>query len=385
MKYCPYCGSMISEDANFCMNCGRALSPQNGNRKDHAGGRSTDRVLIIALGAVIGLLVIVCVVIGTMLLSSRTTSVPEPGAQQQAQSAEDDLPQDPAPDLRQLYAECFRDLIIPQSGTANTGRLEGTLSWTEDYRETWYAREGVIGADFADPDADGQEEMIVYRFERAWSEEFGSEAFVIFADVYDVSDSYDVAKTGTVRMADTNGASGALEHVGIMRLGGRDYLYHHEYNFGILANGWRGYYTLYTLDGYGLRKAYLLGNPWIGSSDEHFLVETYYDTEDCETVCYAYTKYSDPDDYLRSQGVRFADHCIDFTYENLYECIQYCWEQIGVDQAVTADTFSGEPDYWNSSLVEKGFSLVIRPYDLYSTDNEVDVYSEMEVRTELIP
>ena len=161
-------------------------------------------------------------------------------------------------------------------------------------------------------------------------------------DAYEITDSNEVKKCTTIQLAAFNGLTGAVEKVGILQLNDKNYLYHHEYEIGIMANGWRGYYTLYAMESRDLQKAYVLGNSCVGSAEECFCVEKYSDNKKFETVCYAnalvpqrvdYFGYSDEADEGRwrwSDGVSY--------YEN--------WTNYGEwDLPDNGESFGGNEDY----------------------------------------
>ena len=382
MIICSKCGTRVTEDTVYCPNCGKRIGradKERGEKKDISG-------LTIALAVIICILAAGCAVLGVMLLSRLKKDSPQAVQSNISQSVEKAAAEkQEKTDSHQIYAQYFREILIPKMGVANTERLEGTISWSDTVQSSWHERKGIIGADFADLDADEQDEMIVCYFVNERVQESDPSVVLLNADVYKLSDCNEVIGCGTVKLADFYGESGALDKVGILQLNGKEYLYHHEYEIGIIATGWRGYYTLYTMENRAVRKAYVLGNPELGSSEELFLVEIYSDNEKCERVCYANASSPDFYDYYRSAGIEFADNCIEYNGLNRYECDSICWKQLGVDIDVPKDSISEEPDYWNSSIARGGSSLVIMPKGSYNANDSIDVYSEMEIRSELLP
>lgn len=287
MIICSKCGTRVTEDTVYCPNCGKRIGradKERGEKKDISG-------LTIALAVIICILAAGCAVLGVMLLSRLKKDSPQAVQSNISQSVEKAAAEkQEKTDSHQIYAQYFREILIPKMGVANTERLEGTISWSDTVQSSWHEREGIIGADFADLDADEQDEMIVCYSVNERVQESNPSVVLLNADVYKLSDSNEVIGCGTVKLADFYGESGALDKVGILQLNG-----------------------------------------------------------------------------------------------SRYECDSICWKQLGVDIYVPKDSISEEPDYWNSSIARGGSSLVIMPKGSYNANDSIDVYLEMEIRSELLP
>lgn len=377
MLICSNCGTKVADDSVYCPNCGKKIRRTN---KGISGEKETSSLYIVLL-IIICVLTIGCAVLGFLVFRSFKKKNPET----EKSAGTTKIEEQEKPEAHNIYEQYFRESIIPEMGIANTERLEGTLIWTDTEQEDWCGREGVIGADFADLNIDGQEELFVYFIVRDSDQTNNSNSYLLNVNVYEITASNEVKKSATIQLAAFDGSAGAVEKVGILQLNGKNYLYHHEYEIGIIATGWRGYYTLYSMENRDLQKAYVLGNSSLGSAEECFCVEKYSDNKQYETVCYANALAPEMFDYYRAEGIQFADNCIEYNGSNRYECDQACWKQLGVNLDVPKDSYSKEPDYWNSSIARGGCSLVIRTKDSDYTGDSIDVQSEMEVRAELLP
>ena len=285
---------------------------------------------------------------------------------------------------RQIYKDFYDSVILPE-GRVSEKRIETVLSINNMDGNDWYSRSGVIGADFADLDSDGTEEMVVYYCYPGHSYNYPDMLVDhIYAEVYSLRGNNEVVLLDTVDLDEVSCSMAEVGKAGIMKLDGKNYIYQHIYKYGIMADGWRGYYTLFTLDNGAVRKAYMLGNPYEGSSDMIFCVQKYSDENSYTSTCYAAEAYFRGADYdfLRSEGIEFADDMIDYDHTNDYECEQACWKSIGVKISPPAGTISKEPDYWDSDLVRGGYALIIHDTSHSDDYTSADVYSSLNNRTE---
>lgn len=415
MKYCRNCGSKQSDSAVYCTKCGNRMSAKlNGSMikgLEKSQPKNQNSKLTMFLAVIVGIMVTACVLL--LISINRNTSHANGGRENDTANAEysisenkqnngnssstnpvsiDDNSSDKntvssTAGVKELYYAYYNNTIIPEKGLINDEHLESqiTINDLADDSINWHIRTGVIGADFADLDSDDNEDMIVYYLHYGDSEEDATrKADQIFADVYTIKETNTVHKLDTVYLGEVSGTNGLMQKIGIITVDEHCYIYQYEYDFGIVADGWRAYYALYTLDNKNIRKKYILGNQWLGSSEETFNVDTYTDNENYSSVCYALPADAYIRDSLSSQGVIIADDYIEYTYNNAYECQSYCWKKIGVEVDAPEDALSGDPDYWNTDLVKGGFELIVNgSYEDYDNDLGMiaNVYSELNNRT----
>lgn len=171
MLICSKCGTRLADDSAYCPNCGKKIHRANKG----SGGEKETSSLYIVLAVIICVLAIGCAVLGFLVFSSLKKKSPET----EKSAGTTKIEEQEKPEARNIYKQYFRETIIPEMGIANTGHLESTLNWRDAEQKDWSGREGVIGADFADLNIDGQEELFVYYFVRDSSQTNNSNSYLL--------------------------------------------------------------------------------------------------------------------------------------------------------------------------------------------------------------
>lgn len=289
-------------------------------------------------------------------------------------------------EARTIYIDYFNSYYATAVALNDQERKEGILT-SNVYTTTeaeWYVCSGVIGMDLADLDNDGISEMIVYYLDTktVTINDVQRKASFIYADVNTIKESKEVERVVSAQLSEnTLGMNTSVEKVGVIELNGKEYLYHYEYLNGIFGNGTAGYYELYTIENGEFRRAYVLGQDGIGSTDLQFVVQTYTDEERYTTICCARDQSADSNPW---EDLPLSSDYIIFDYENRYDCDQVCWKQLGLEENAPRDSISNGADYWSTDLVRGGCAYTIASSNIeYGSDGQTAyMYSEIENRAE---
>ena len=180
MKYCPGCGTVMSDDAVFCRQCGRKMRTTK-NSHEKTKPRSGYRTQIVILTALICVLSVSCMVVGILLyrdLKNRKT-------QEQLLSAEQYLKEQDYQQAENAYKEAVR--TSPQNKEAYKGLAETykqMADQTGDEPESVKMRKKAVEAYEKALEIDNEDEavrneiIIQYNILLAYAEEHEEEALV---------------------------------------------------------------------------------------------------------------------------------------------------------------------------------------------------------------
>ena len=153
------------------------------------------------------------------------------------------------------YYEFIRDNLLPQMGYAS---LETTAAFVDGYHAynaqeastmlCWDRRSGLLGADIADLNRDGTEDLLVYYLapdtdESVWGN--GIYCTAAYVDLYTVSRTGDVIRIGTQLLDRYNNVEFNCTTAGLTEIGGKTYLYVESSMVTYFANNSDNEYVLY--------------------------------------------------------------------------------------------------------------------------------------------
>lgn len=165
------------------------------------------------------------------------------------------------------YYPFIHDELLPQLGMASTDTSEKTVTSDSVRNEDrdWTGKSGLLGADIADMNGDGIDDLLVYSLEKG----AGEDSSTLKVTLYTVDES----QKGKIVYADELALCRGMEYgytrirIGLMEREGQTYLYTETDSCAYFANGGTARYEWYFLDEQGsLRHRWLVGHTDGGSS-----------------------------------------------------------------------------------------------------------------------
>lgn len=238
------------------------------------------------------------------------------------------------------YYRFIRDELLPDMGYASLETASRNVTPEQAYTSAlgWDVRKGLLGADIADLDGDGIQDLLVYYFDQ--NNVSGSYS-ALYASLYTTSEQNEIYLVNTVLLSDfLNALCYHTIQTGLMEVGGKICLYAEQNSTAYFANGHELMYSWYCYDGAELRSLWQIGKTDGGTTD----------------IAYSLLTYSDADQY--NKQVLWAD--------SLYR-------QGNPDKIPLTDGQVGQ-------ALETGFSLIglSAPARVFCENAGYSVYSEKE-------
>ncbi|GEM_PF-2161597 len=229
--------------------------------------------------------------------------------------------------------------------------MTGSLFWDS------HDRYGLLGADTADFNQDGLNDLLIYFFGPSSSYSYGDQQpTALYAGLYTHS-GQTVNLVGMIELFYDTNVGFCQVYGGIMTVNGRPLLYVEKNTNAYFANGADLSYTWYGFDGTSFRPYYMVGKTDGGSSE----------------IAYSLLVYSDADNY--SKQVLWADSSyrsfhpdtMPLTDGEIGDALNMGFSVLGLaraeDEAVSLAGYSAYqsrpetfPTYYNTALLKKSFS-----------------------------
>lgn len=197
-------------------------------------------------------------------------------------------------DLGTIYLKNFdwyiyiRDELAPMYGYADmdqaSKKVDGETAFNADSgMRGWVIRDGIAGADVLDMTGDGNEDLLLYRFE---PDEYALNGYNLLVDFY-VENDGNVTLNGRHKLSGSSGASYISCRVGIITVEGTPYLWCENNSNAYFANGSEFWADFYGCDHDNLVRRWMNGKTDGGSSDIAYSLVEYSDNNiDSKNVLY---------------------------------------------------------------------------------------------------
>ena len=183
------------------------------------------------------------------------------------------------------YYPYIRDVLLPQMGYASLSSASRRIDTSQNiWQEAvgWDKRSGLLGADIADLDGDGQEDMLVYYFAPCARD---SRYSGLYADLYTLSEEGKVVLVNSVALIESlSGMNAHLIYGGLMEVQGRTCLYLENNSNAYFADGSGVMYSWYGYVDGALRPIWKAGKTDGGSSDIAYGLLTYNGTDQYDKI-----------------------------------------------------------------------------------------------------
>ncbi|MCI7813204.1 MAG: hypothetical protein MR543_05930 [Robinsoniella sp.] len=180
------------------------------------------------------------------------------------------------------YYGFIRDELVPEMGFVSLGYAQNTVN-ADFSQANWDQRKGLLGADIADLNMDGTEDLLVYYI--ADDKEFfpfsnGTYSKGIYAELYSVNKEGEIIYIAQRKVYSISDMAYERMKIGLMEREGRVFLYVEGDAYAYFANGGSVAYTWYSWDEKGaLRPWWMIGQTDGGSTGLASSVLDYYDAE----------------------------------------------------------------------------------------------------------
>lgn len=161
------------------------------------------------------------------------------------------------------YYQFIRDEVLPERGLASLDTVKKTLTSDDAWQNTgWSQKEGVLGADIADLNQDGIDELLVYILEKKTDDTDGT---LLKAELYAVNDNGEIEGMSWLNIAAFSEIEYGRAKVGLMEKDGRVYLYKETDQGSYFADGGRiGYIWCFMSEDNGLKARWSIGQSGLG-------------------------------------------------------------------------------------------------------------------------
>ncbi len=180
------------------------------------------------------------------------------------------------------YYQYIRDELLPEMGFASLETDQRIVS-TENFSEmvNWDQRRGLLGADIADLNQDGIEDLLVYDI--AEDEQSGANPDVLRVSLYSVTEKGKIERISTTNLLSIGDAGYTRVKIGLMGLDDSVFLYVEKDSYAYFANGGSVTYTWYCWDENGVfRPRWMVGHTDGGSIGLACSVLDYYEENGCD-------------------------------------------------------------------------------------------------------